>query len=240
MTASGKSETPFAKVMQGDCRERMKEIDTASVDLIVTSPPYGNQRARTYGGVRPGEYVEWFLPIAQEMLRVLSPSGAFILNIKEAAVNGERHTYVLELILGMIETGWAWNQEFIWHKTNCYPGRWPNRFRDAWERVLQFNHPQAGFKIHHQEEPTSTVLTGATECSNRGHSAAFPRWLPTAMIRKFTDPGDLVLDPFAGSGTTALAALDLGRQTIAIEMDPQQCGELEKSVRQHTAQLHLL
>ena len=132
----------------------MKEIDTASVDLIVTSPPYGNQRARTYGGVRPGEYVEWFLPIAQEMLRVLSPSGAFILNIKEAAVNGERHTYVLELILGMIETGWAWNQEFIWHKTNCYPGRWPNRFRDAWERVLQFNHPQASFKIHHQEEPT--------------------------------------------------------------------------------------
>ena len=65
--------------------------------------------------------------------------GTFILNIKEKVQNGERSTYVLELILEMKRQGWLWTEEFIWHKKNCYPGKWPNRFRDAWERLLQFN-----------------------------------------------------------------------------------------------------
>jgi len=72
-------------------------------------------------------------------LRVLKPSGTFVLNIKEKVVNGERHTYVLELILALRKQGWLWTEEFIWHKRNCHPGKWPNRFRDAWERCLQFN-----------------------------------------------------------------------------------------------------
>jgi len=70
---------------------------------------------------------------------VLKPTGTFILNIKERVVSGERHTYVIELILGMKKQGWLWTEEFIWHKKNCHPGKWPNRFRDAWERCLQFN-----------------------------------------------------------------------------------------------------
>ena len=65
--------------------------------------------------------------------------GTFIMNIKEKVVNGERSTYVIELILEMKRQGWLWTEEFIWHKKNCYPGKWPNRFRDAWERLLQFN-----------------------------------------------------------------------------------------------------
>ena len=59
--------------------------------------------------------------------------------IKEKVVEGERHTYVIELILEMRKQGWLWTEEFIWHKKNCYPGKWPNRFRDSWERLLQFN-----------------------------------------------------------------------------------------------------
>jgi site-specific DNA-methyltransferase (adenine-specific)/site-specific DNA-methyltransferase (cytosine-N4-specific) len=70
---------------------------------------------------------------------VLKPTGTFILNIKERVVNGERSIYVIELILEMRKQGWFWTEEFIWHKKNCYPGKWPNRFRDAWERLLQFN-----------------------------------------------------------------------------------------------------
>jgi site-specific DNA-methyltransferase (adenine-specific)/site-specific DNA-methyltransferase (cytosine-N4-specific) len=73
------------------------------------------------------------------LLRVLKPTGTFILNIKEKVVDGERSTYVMELILAMRKQGWLWTEEFIWHKKNCYPGKWPNRFRDAWERLLQFN-----------------------------------------------------------------------------------------------------
>ena len=129
----------LAKIILGDCSEKLKEIEENSIDLIITSPPYADQRKNTYGGIHPNRYVEWFLPISEELLRVLKPTGTFILNIKERVVNGERHTYVLELILEMRKQGWLWTEEFIWHKKNCYPGKWPNRFRDAWERLLQFN-----------------------------------------------------------------------------------------------------
>ncbi|MDR1137611.1 MAG: site-specific DNA-methyltransferase [Synergistaceae bacterium] len=123
----------------GDSKLILQEIEDNAVDLIVTSPPYADQRKDTYGGIPADEYVDWFLPISQELLRVLKPTGTFVLNIKERVANGERSTYVIELILEMRKQGWLWTEEFIWHKKNCYPGKWPNRFRDAWERLLQFN-----------------------------------------------------------------------------------------------------
>ncbi|WP_253730178.1 site-specific DNA-methyltransferase [Treponema sp. OMZ 790] len=126
-------------ILSGDCLEKLKALPNSSVDLIVTSPPYADQRKNTYGGIKPEKYVSWFLPIAAELFRVLKNDGTFILNIKEKVQNGERSTYVLELILEMKKQGWLWTEEFIWHKKNCYPGKWPNRFRDAWERLLQFN-----------------------------------------------------------------------------------------------------
>jgi site-specific DNA-methyltransferase (adenine-specific)/site-specific DNA-methyltransferase (cytosine-N4-specific) len=127
------------KLYLGDCRRELQKIPDNSVDLIVTSPPYADQRKSTYGGVSVKEYVDWFLPISEELLRVLKPTGTFILNIKEKVVEGERSTYVMELILEMRKQGWLWTEEFIWHKKNCFPGKWSNRFRDAWERLLQFN-----------------------------------------------------------------------------------------------------
>jgi site-specific DNA-methyltransferase (adenine-specific)/site-specific DNA-methyltransferase (cytosine-N4-specific) len=123
----------------GDSVEVLKDIEDNSVDLIFTSPPYADRRKNTYGGVKPEKYVEWFFPIGQQLYRVLKPDGTFILNIKEKAEKGERHTYVLELILSLRNQGWLWTEEFIWHKKNSYPGKWPNRFRDSWERLLQFN-----------------------------------------------------------------------------------------------------
>ncbi len=127
------------KIIQGDCLEVLKTFPAQTFDLIITSPPYADRRAKTYGGIHPEKYVSWFLPRSFEFLRVLKPTGTFILNIKEQAIAGERHTYVLELILELRKQGWLWTEEFIWHKKNCYPGKWPNRFRDSWERLLQFN-----------------------------------------------------------------------------------------------------
>lgn len=129
----------FTDIYLGDSKEKLKLLPDNSVDLIVTSPPYADQRKSTYGGIHPDKYVEWFLPISEQLLRVLKPTGTFILNIKEKVVNGERSTYVIELILAMRKQGWLWTEEFIWHKKNSYPGKWPNRFRDSWERLLQFN-----------------------------------------------------------------------------------------------------
>jgi len=247
----------------GDCLDEMKGLESDSVDLIVTSPPYADQRKSTYGGIPADQYVEWFLPRALEMRRVLKPSGSFVLNIKEKVVNGERHTYVLELIIALRKQGWAWTEEYIWHKRNCFPGKWPNRFRDAWERCLHFTKSKK-FKMNQEAVmvpmgdwaktrlqalgandvqrhasqvgnnfakkisnwngremalPTN-VLQLATECGNKGHSAAFPEALPTWFIKLFSDEGDVILDPFAGSGTTLAAARDLGRAAVGIEMSP--------------------
>lgn len=139
-----------ADIYLGDSKKELKKLQDNSVDLIITSPPYADQRKATYGGIHHDKYVEWFLPISKELLRVLKPTGTFILNIKEKVVEGERSTYVMELILEMRKQGWLWTEEFIWHKKNCYPGKWPNRFRDAWERLLQFNKDK---KFHmYQEE----------------------------------------------------------------------------------------
>ena len=138
------------KIILGVCKEVLKSLDENSIDLIVTSPPYADSRNGTYGGIKPDHYVEWFLPITRELLRVSKPDGTFILNIKEKVVNGERHTYVIELILEMRKQGWLWTEEFMWHKKNCYPGKWPNRFRDSWERLLQFNKSKK-FNMYQEE-----------------------------------------------------------------------------------------
>ncbi|MBW8759185.1 MAG: site-specific DNA-methyltransferase [Burkholderiales bacterium] len=203
------------------------------VDLIVTSPPYADQRASTYGGVTADDYVAWFLPRAEQMRRVLKPGGSLVVNIKEKVVDGERHTYVLELIIALRRQGWLWTEEYVWHKRNCFPGKWPNRFRDAWERCLHFTREKrfkmnqdnafgkniANWQGRDRAYPTN-VLHLATECGNKGHSAAFPQALPRWFIELFTDPGDTVLDPFAGSGTTLAAALALGRHAIGVELAP--------------------
>lgn len=261
----------FDRIIQGDCEEVLQNYPSDSVDLIFTSPPYADQRRHTYGGVRADEYVEWFLPKAEQFYRVLKPTGTFVLNIKERVVNGERHTYVLELIMKMREAGWLWTEEFIWHKKNSYPGKWPNRFRDSWERLLQFNKRRDFFMNQEavmvpvgdwaktrlsrlsetdRKRDESKVASGfgknvsnwlgrnkvyptnvihmATECGNRNHSAAFPVDLPKWFIKLFTREGDVVLDPFIGSGTTAVAAKELNRHFLGIEINPDYCALAEE------------
>ncbi|GAB4159629.1 MAG: hypothetical protein Fur0021_30730 [Candidatus Promineifilaceae bacterium] len=254
------------QIIQGDCAQVLQQIPDNSIDLIFTSPPYADQRQNTYGGVKPDAYVDWFLPKTEQFLRVLKPTGTFILNIKERVVDGERHTYTIDLILRMREQGWLWTEEFIWHKKNSYPGKWPNRFRDSWERLLQFNKHK---KFHMYQEavmvpvgdwakdrltnlseadrvrdeskvgsgfsknisnwlgremvyPTNVVHM-ATECGNKKHSADFPVDLPAWFIKLFTVPGDVVLDPFIGSGTTAAVAVELGRQYVGIDINAEYC-----------------
>jgi site-specific DNA-methyltransferase (adenine-specific)/site-specific DNA-methyltransferase (cytosine-N4-specific) len=248
----------------GDSKRELKKLPDNSVDLIVTSPPYADQRKNTYGGIHPDNYVKWFLPISEQLLRVLKPTGTFILNIKEKVTDGERSTYVMELILAMRIQGWLWTEEFIWHKKNCYPGKWPNRFRDAWERLLQFNKDKkfnmyqeqvmvpmgawaktrlkslsetdkirdnskvgSGFGknisnwLEREKAYPTNVLSLATECSNKNHSAAFPEELPEWFIKLFTKEHDTVLDPFMGSGTTLIVANRMKRNSIGIEIVPE-------------------
>lgn len=263
-----------ADLYLGDSKHVISKLPENSVDLIFTSPPYADQRKSTYGGIHPNEYVDWFLPISLELLRVLKPSGTFVLNIKEKVSAGERNTYVMELILAMRKQGWLWTEEFIWHKKNCYPGKWPNRFRDAWERLLQFNKDKhftmyqeevmvpmgdwaktrlrklsdtdkrrdesrvkSGFGknisnwINRDMAYPANVLHLATECGNKKHSAAFPQELPEWFIKLFTKKGDIVLDPFMGSGTTNIVANTLQRHTIGVEIKKEYYQMVKESLK---------
>ena len=261
-------------VVCGDSIEMLKSFPNDCIDLIVTSPPYADKRKNTYGGIHPDKYVQWFLPIAAELKRVLKPTGTFILNIKEGVVSGERHTCVIELILEMRKQGWLWTEEYIWHKKNSYPGKWPNRFRDAWEHCLQFN-KEKSFAMYQESVMVpmgdwaksrlrnlsrtdlirdnskvgsgfgkrianwigrdmaypDNVLHMATESGNKNHSAAFPVSLPEWFIKLFTKPDDVVLDPFLGSGTTAVAAKINNRRYIGIDISKEFCNISEKRIK---------
>jgi len=252
-------------IYEGDCLDVMKKLPDNSINLVVTSPPYGDTRSKQYDDIPIDQYVEWFLPISKEIKRILKPDGSFILNIKERVREGERQTYVLELIIKMREQGWLWTEEYIWHKKTSVPGYWKNRFRDAWERCLHFNkeknfymdqksvmvpiaeatikrvknrnqktenvrretatHSGFGTNVSNWEGkekvyPTN-VLFMSPETKNTGHSAAFPVRLPTWFIKLFSREGDTVLDPFGGSGSTALACLNENRNYILIEKKPE-------------------
>ncbi|SKB13052.1 putative Site-specific DNA-methyltransferase (cytosine-N(4)-specific) [Planktothrix sp. PCC 11201] len=106
----------YNTIILGDCSKVLQQIPSNIADLIVTSPPYADSRKKTYGGINPDDYVQWFLPISLELYRVLKEDGTFIINIKEKVVNGERHNYVIKLILEMQQQGWLWTEEYIWHK----------------------------------------------------------------------------------------------------------------------------
>jgi site-specific DNA-methyltransferase (adenine-specific)/site-specific DNA-methyltransferase (cytosine-N4-specific) len=152
----------------------------------------------------------------------------------------------------------------MWHKKNSFPGKWPNRLRDAWERLLHFNKDKK-FNMYQDEvkipigdwstkrlanlsETDKTrdeskvgsgfgkkienwvgkdmvlpdnVMYMATESSNKNHSAAYPEGLPEWFIKLFTQEGDVVLDPFLGSGTTSRVANRLNRHSICIEMNEE-------------------
>lgn len=263
----------------GLCEEELKNIThfpNNSVDLVVTSPPYSDQRQKSYGGVRSERYVEWFLPIAKEMMRILKPTGSLVINIKEHVENGERSTYVIEMILAMRRQGWKWVEEYCWYKKTCFPGKWPNRFRDSFERCLHFtkrskfymnqdavkvpigdwsekrfksmsendyikyvsrNNEHLGrnvsnwlnrqqvfphnvivFENEHYCSPTN-VLEMSPVTHNKNHSACFPIELPVWFIKLLSKEGDVVMDPFSGIGTTALASIQLGRHFLGVEKE---------------------
>ena len=262
------------RILEGDCLDVLRRFDNDIFHLIVTSPPYANQRKQQYGGVPADEYAKWFLPRAAEMLRVLKPSGSFVLNIKEHVHDGERHPYVYKLVLAMREQGWKLVDEMIWAKKNTMPGRRKGRLKDGWEHLYHFTktldytinldavrtplkpqsikaaqykakRPRAnapslsgsGIAIKDSKilagiesgEYTTTTPPNVLHIGNSHgtkHPAAFPRQLPEFFIKLLSNPGDLVLDPFVGSGTTCDAAFDLGRRSIGIEAKPEYAEKL--------------
>lgn len=131
--------TLYPDIIHGDCLEVMRTMPDQSIDLIMTSPPYAEQRKRQYGGIPESEYVEWWMERATQMRRILKPSGSLVVNIKEHRKERSRVIYVYETVIAMVRAGWLWTEDYSWVKTKAMPHEYEgNHFRDAWEHCYHF------------------------------------------------------------------------------------------------------
>ena len=250
------------KIYQGDCLELLKKLDDNSVDLVITSPPYSTLKVYIDNpGILADEYVQWFLPICNEICRVIKPTGSFILNINDKVESGFRHPYVFDLISEIHKrTELKMFERLFWNKMKSLPNR--SRFADRVEYIFWFA-KEKGFKFNIDEMRTEyseksikrmkkplkkryartendseeykdwapnplgalpTTLVNISSESKRisdNHVAVYPLELVNYFIKGSTEIGDLVLDPFMGTGTTAVSAKKLGRNYIGFELQQE-------------------
>lgn len=257
-------------IVNSDCIEFMKSLSDECIDFVITSPPYAEQRASTYGGIAESDFPEWMLSVGKEIFRLLKPSGSFVLNIKENVNNGARSTYVLKTVLLLSEL-FIWSDTYIWNKTNPFPTGSKKRLKDGFEYCYLFtktkNHKfnpnsvlvkstskwlesekrrknkgahnvtnGSGLNMGSRCAPDmvrpSNVLTMPIDSTNHKHPATFPIGLPDFFIRLLTDESDTVYDPFAGSGTTLLAAKRLNRHYIGTEINSDYISIIQERLRE--------
>lgn len=127
----------LATLHHGDCIEIMKSLPAESVDAIVTSPPYAEQRKATYGGIPEVAYPAWTVAWMSEAWRVLKPNGSALINIRPHIKDGQISDYVLRTRLALREAGWNECEELIWHKKGAPLGS-TARPRRSWESLLWF------------------------------------------------------------------------------------------------------
>lgn len=273
--------TDYGKALLGDSLHLMKDLPDKSINLVVTSPPFALTRKKAYGNKEDHEYVEWFMPFAHEIRRVLKEDGSFVLDLGGAYRKGSptRSLYQYELLIKLCtEGGFHLAQElFHYNPTRLpAPAEWvtvrrvrlkdsvnvvwwlskteypksDNRkvllaYSDAMQELLNRQTYNAGRRpSEHDINATSfltnnggaiapNVLALANSESNSGyirrckesniqlHPARFPVAFAEFFIRFLTDEGDLVLDPFGGSGSTGEASEKLRRYWMTMEINEE-------------------
>jgi modification methylase len=228
----------------GDAVETMRKLPDESVGLIVTSPPY-NLKNSTGNGMKDGrggkwssaallngysdhgddmphdEYVEWQRTCLAEMYRLLSPDGAIFYNHKWRVQNGLLQDRQ-DIVAGM-----PVRQIIIWRRKggiNFNPGY----FLPTYEVIYLIAKPK--FKLAPKANGVGDVWEFAQEFNN-DHPAPFPTLLIDRIVRSTT--AEIVLDPFMGSGTTALSALNHGRRFIGIELSEAYCESARLRISNH-------
>jgi len=192
------------KIIHGDCIEVMKNINEGTVDFILTDPPYiTHYRDRSGRSVINDDNDAWLAPAYGEMHRVLKPDACCV-------------------------------SFYGWGKTDMFMAAWKAAgfrvsghivFRKKYassSRFLQYRHEQA-YLLTKGRPPLPAApppdVIDWTYTGNRLHPTQKPVGILQPLIEAFTQRGDTVLDPFCGSGSTLVAALDLGRSYIGIELD---------------------
>jgi len=229
--------------------EDMAELQDNSVHLMVTSPPY-NVGKEYDENLSLKEYRELLTHVFKETYRVLVPGGRACINVANLGRKPyiPLHSYIIE---DMQSIGFLMRGEILWDKgSSASPSTaWGTYLkannpvlRDVHEYILVFckdtftrlNPQKRKSTISKEEflEFTKSVWRFAAERASKvGHPAPFPVELPYRLIQLYTFEGEIVLDPFAGSGTTCIAALKTKRKFVAYDTDKKYCDLAEKRIK---------
>jgi len=272
--------TELGEINWGDSRSYLfNAAKPKSVDLIMTSPPFGLVRKKSYGNEDADKYCDWFRPFAEGFHRVLKESGSLVIDIGGSWIPGQptRSLYHFKLLVMLVEEyGFHLCQEHYWWNPSKLPSpaEWVNvrrvRVKDAintiwWlsktpfpkannRRILspysksmkhllkngykaklrpsghdissKFQKDNGGSVPPNLLAIANTESNGAYQAHCRAeniaiHPARFPTQLPEYFIRFLTDPGDLVVDPFAGSCVTGVVSENLERKWVCCELSEE-------------------
>jgi site-specific DNA-methyltransferase (cytosine-N4-specific) len=264
LRAAGELATAQGAIARGDAREVLREhVPDASVDLILSSPPFGMIDPGEDEAERSHAYREWFRPLGEQFRRVLKDSGSLVLELGGVWLPAQptRGLYHFELLVMLCrELGFHLAQEFYSFnpRHRGRRSRWADvehvRVRDCVHCLWWLSRtpwPKANTRRVNRRSapdlrPAATAAQAAgppagralpnllavppaeaspgylAYCAEHGlppHPARFPAELPEYFIRLLSEPGDLVLDPFAGSCVTGEVAQRLGRRWLCIELD---------------------
>lgn len=235
----------------------MKELPDCSVHLMVTSPPY-NVTKEYDKDMTLREYLEFLKKVFTETYRVLVYGGRACVNV----ANLGRKPYIpLSDYISqmMLEIGFLMRGEIIWYKgagagVSMAWGSWQSAanpvLRDTHEYILVFSKGSFSRKKPAGKEDTitreqfmewtkSVWIMNPESAKKVGHPAPFPVELPYRLIQLYTYTGDIVLDPFMGSGSTAIAALKSNRKYVGYEIDPAYVKLAEERIAPYRLQLGL-
>ncbi len=238
------------QIFFGSCSEVLPNFPDESVDCVVTSPPYADQRKKLYDGIPEAEYPAWTVEYMKQVRRVLKPEGSVAIVIRPHLKDGHISDYVLRTRLALRDDGWYENDEFIWIKPNAPPMGHNQRPRRSWESILWFSSVTlpycdakangvdsdrlgleskkgVGTYVHTPGKAKSGVArsrdyveVGTSQVNkdpDNDHPAQYPEEVAEWLIRMLCPLDGVVLDPFMGSGTTAVAALNTGRHYVGVE-----------------------
>lgn len=235
---------------------QMSEIPDGSVHLMVTSPPY-NAKKEYDEDLSLVEYRELLRAVFAETYRTLVTGGRACINIANLGRKPyiPLHSYIIE---DMLEIGYYMRGEIIWDKgssagSSTAWGSWMSAanpvLRDIHEYILVFS--KDSFSRKHNGKPNSICKEDFLECTKSvwtfssvsarsiGHPAPFPEELPHRLIQLYTFEGDVVLDPFCGSGTTCLSALKAGRHYIGYDVEEKYIALANERIKGYASQTRL-
>lgn len=233
--------------------ERMDELPDNSVHLMITSPPY-NVTKEYDKDLSLQEYIALLNRVWKETYRVLVPGGRVCINIANLGRKPyiPLHSYIIE---GMLSFGFLMRGEIIWNKASSASpstawGSWLSAanpvLRDIHEYILVFskdtfslprNGKEATIKKEEFLEWTKSVWTfSAVSAKKVGHPAPFPEELPHRLIKLYSFKNDVILDPFVGSGTTCISAINNNRCYVGYDIDERYVQLARKKIKAANSQ----